>query len=262
MLARRFTIVCLLTTLFGMVFAILVARQQAARSARLRRSRALPSDAIKPAVRRRELSAPRQGKMHEHAPPDSTDPDSCGSCRGHCSSLVVAAPVMAISAIRAADSTIIEAPAHEEPRRRLRAAGQPAARLSRGGAGRALAAAPSRRPLQVSIMGHGKANLPGTHRIGRLARALSSGKASPMPRRPSRRCKQLYDRNTEFLRDSFAALGERRRHRQALPRLLSRGRRHDHRPTARSIRARPTATCRRPATSRPRSPGRTCSRAI
>ena len=49
-----------------------------------------------------------------------------------------------------------------------------------------------------------------------------------MPAKPSQALKELYDRNTAFLRDSFVTLAEGGEATARYPRLLSRGRRHDH----------------------------------
>ena len=101
--------------------------------------------------------------------------------------------------MRAVPAATIDAPTLEEIRRRLRP-GQPAARM--------IGACDPEAPPNVirPIMGHGKANLsPG--------RSIRSSTPEPSRRqnfddaaKAVAALRALYDRNTAFLRDSFAAL--------------------------------------------------------
>ena len=235
MLARRFTIVCLLMTLFGMFFAILVAEASRTRPPLPDHGRPCPASSTeKLACRSVNQTEPpntyRRKRSKNHDPPHHPDPEmpsapaagradnavhrSAGPCRSE------------HPRRRRHDDRGARA---EEDRRRLRPDGQPAARVSVKSDLRPCFAAvsPPARRFRTSIMGHGKANLPGTHRISRFARAVSRGRALPTPREAVAALKALYNRNTavpaRFLRRACA----RRRSQQALPRLLSRDRRHD-----------------------------------
>ena len=137
--------------------------------------------------------------------------------------LVLAAPVLAMPMMRADAGSTIEAPALKKSRRRLRPAGQPAARLKerrRDSLGAAIAPLPS--AAQISIMGHGKANLSPSHRIRRHAGAFCAGRASTTPARRLPRCSSSTTATPSSCAIPLRRLPQRRRHGQALPRLLSR----------------------------------------
>ena len=117
MLARRFTIVCLLMTLFGMAFAILVA--EASRTGRHYRDGRRRSCLLEPKIfcRPREPRLTLETQHDESEVKTMTRPLSeTLKClrllpRALVVMLVVAAPVLAVPAIRAADQHDDRSPA-------------------------------------------------------------------------------------------------------------------------------------------------------
>ena len=192
MLARRFTIVCLLTALFGMLFAILVAEaSRSSRFARQRRRDALCANAERRPVRaatsrlntqratRNAMTRPLTSvfAMLRHPAPrggnlaGAVEPAGCHAERPR---PIPAAP-----------------PSRRRPRRRTAwvsccwSACSAAEPLRDGNTFRIAVerrryaefrARPLPQPDAISIMGHGKANLPGTHRIDRQPGAFRPAK--------------------------------------------------------------------------------------